>query len=151
MEKWNAFWTAFGAIGTTLGAFATAAAVLISLKPYKKKFTTMFGIEAHGDGDTLYYLSVYNTGSSIYCENISLIYKRKIIVDCINYDMPLIIKSENEYKYEFDEQEIDAIKYHVREKDIKVLDVYVYDISGKAYRSKIDISWFNQIVKIKEG
>lgn len=43
---WNLFWTAFGAIGTTIGSFATAAAVVVALWQtkfaYKKKVRITF-------------------------------------------------------------------------------------------------------------
>lgn len=43
---WNLFWTAFGAIGGTVGAIATAAAVIVALwqtkYSYKKKLKISF-------------------------------------------------------------------------------------------------------------
>ena len=34
--NWNLFWSAFGAIGSTLGSFVTAIALIIAIKQYKQ-------------------------------------------------------------------------------------------------------------------
>lgn len=33
---WNLFWSAFGAIGSTLGSFITAIALIVAIKQYKQ-------------------------------------------------------------------------------------------------------------------
>ena len=50
------FWTAFGAIGTTVDSIATAIAVWVSLKPYKRKIQFIFGMEGSGDEGNRYYM-----------------------------------------------------------------------------------------------
>lgn len=54
---WNLFWTAFGAIGGTVGALATAAAVIVALWQtkynFKKKVKVRFTDNAMAINDTL--------------------------------------------------------------------------------------------------
>ena len=42
---WNLFWTAFGAIGTTLGSLITALAVVIAVKQYKQPLNKIVKVE----------------------------------------------------------------------------------------------------------
>ena len=68
---WNMFWTAFGAIGTTIGSFITAIAVVIAVRQYKQplikkmkiKFTTGFVVMNDNSlGETLHCIAVSNSG-----------------------------------------------------------------------------------------
>lgn len=42
---WNLFWTAFGAIGTTLGSLITAGAVVIAVKQYRQPLNKIVKVE----------------------------------------------------------------------------------------------------------
>lgn len=42
---WNIFWSAFGAIGTTIGSLITAAAVVIAVKQYKQPLKKVIKVE----------------------------------------------------------------------------------------------------------
>ena len=44
---WNLFWTAFGAIGTTLGSMITAIAVVIAVRQYRQPIEKKVLIEVH--------------------------------------------------------------------------------------------------------
>lgn len=64
--NWNLFWTAFGAIGTTLGAIATALAVIVALwqtkfnqkKKIKLYFTDKFQLYNQNTGASVKYIGV---------------------------------------------------------------------------------------------
>lgn len=45
LENWNLFWNAFGAIGTTIGSFITACAVIVAVKQYKQPFVKEIKID----------------------------------------------------------------------------------------------------------
>lgn len=70
---WNLFWTAFGAIGATLGATATTAAVIVALwqtkysqkKKLSFEFTDNFQLYNPNTGASLKFvgLSVTNVGN----------------------------------------------------------------------------------------
>ena len=42
---WNIFWSAFGAIGTTIGSLITAGAVVIAVKQYKQPLKKVIKVE----------------------------------------------------------------------------------------------------------
>lgn len=44
-ENWNLFWNAFGAIGTTIGSFITACAVIVAVKQYRQPFVKKIKID----------------------------------------------------------------------------------------------------------
>ena len=67
---WNVFWSAFGAIGTTIGSLITAGAVVIAVKQYKQPITKMIKVEfnssiamdINNNPKELYTLAVKNRG-----------------------------------------------------------------------------------------
>ena len=68
---WNIFWSAFGAIGTTIGSLITASAVVIAVKQYKQplkkvikvEFTSAVSIdEISGRSLCFYCVSIKNKG-----------------------------------------------------------------------------------------
>ena len=68
---WSVFWTAFGAIGTTIGSLITAIAVVVAVKQYREPlvkrlkigFTFAFPVYSGNHlGVDLFCISVSNTG-----------------------------------------------------------------------------------------
>ena len=67
---WNVFWTAFGAIGTTIGSLITAVAVVVAIVQYKQPlikkvkmtFSTAVPVFDSGLGDSFYCITISNTG-----------------------------------------------------------------------------------------
>lgn len=92
---WNLFWTAFGAIGTTLGSLITALAVVVAVRQYRQplikrlkiEFTSAFTV---GHSIALYYIRVANTG--IRPINISNIYlnvgKKNLVLNHAQFTLP---------------------------------------------------------------
>lgn len=66
---WNLFWNAFGAIGTTIGSFITAGAVIIAVMQYRQPFVKKIKIDFsvvmadfYGEPNTYYKISFMNCG-----------------------------------------------------------------------------------------
>ena len=67
---WNVFWSAFGAIGTTIGSLITAGAVVVAVKQYKQPITKLikvgfnssFVMDMNKNPMELYTLSIKNRG-----------------------------------------------------------------------------------------
>jgi len=149
--NWDLFWSAFGAIGTTAGAFLAAASIIIALKPYRKRLTVKFGMKGYADEKSPEFsVECYNIGESVYLETIGIYYKKKIIVDCPLWE-PQLLETNSVYCYIMDDREIDALNHHIEKSDIKVFDIYVYDVQGKRYQSKMDVEWYNHIVAARNG
>lgn len=144
---WNLFWSAFGAIGTTARAFLAAVSVIVALKPYKKRLTVKLGMKGYaGESSPEYSVECYSTGESVYLDTIGIYYKGKIIVDCPLVE-PKLLEKNTVYSYIFDEQEIDALDYHIEQSRIKTFDIDVFDVQGKRYRSKMDVEWYQSLVQ----
>lgn len=76
---WNLFWSAFVAIGTTLGSLTTAIAVVVAVVQYKQPLTKRINIETNTSvlvsggnvSENYLYVSLANTGvRTIYISNI---------------------------------------------------------------------------------
>ena len=67
---WGIFWSAFGAIGTTIGSLITAIAVVIAVVQYKQPLikkikmtlSTAFPVLDYGLGKSFYCITISNTG-----------------------------------------------------------------------------------------
>lgn len=67
---WNIFWSAFGAIGTTIGSLITAIAVVVAVKQYKQpitklikvEFNSSIAVDINNKTHMMYTLSVKNKG-----------------------------------------------------------------------------------------
>lgn len=93
--NWNLFWTAFGAIGTTLGSLITAFAVVVAVRQYRQplvkrlkiEFTSAFTV---GHNTEFYCIGVANTG--IRSVNISNIYlnvgKKNLVLNHAQFSSP---------------------------------------------------------------
>ncbi|MCI9403654.1 MAG: hypothetical protein HFF04_08290 [Oscillospiraceae bacterium] len=98
-SDWNLFWTAFGAIGTTLGSFITAIAVVVAVRQYQEplvkrlKIGFSFAFPVYSDnhlGADLFCISVANTG--VRPINVSNIYlnvgKKNLILNDAQFVVP---------------------------------------------------------------
>lgn len=96
---WNVFWTAFGAIGTTLGSLITALAVVVAVKQYREPlvkrlkigFSLAFPVYPDNHlGIDLFCISVSNTG--VRPINVSNIYlnvgKKNLILNDAQFFAP---------------------------------------------------------------
>lgn len=94
---WNLFWTAFGAIGTTLGSLITAIAVVIAVRQYKQplvkklkiRFNSAFPVGLGIETD-LFCIGVSNAG--IRSVNISNIYlnvgEKDLVINSAQFNIP---------------------------------------------------------------
>ena len=77
---WNIFWSAFGAIGTTLGSLITAGAVVVAVKQYKQPLNKIIKVDVSsavssflGRGIAFYCVSIKNKGlRQVYINSINL-------------------------------------------------------------------------------
>ena len=68
--NWEIFWSAFGAIGTTIGSLITAGAVVVAVKQYKQPITKLIKVgfnssismDINNNPKELYTLSIKNRG-----------------------------------------------------------------------------------------
>lgn len=90
---WNLFWSAFVAIGTTIGSLTTAIAVVVAVIQYKQplskrikvNFNAAFPVYGNELGENYLHISVANIGiRTIYISNIYLcVNKKKIVVNVV--------------------------------------------------------------------
>lgn len=94
-SDWSLFWTAFGAIGTTLGSLITASAVVVAVRQYKQPLVKRLKIEftsafAVGQSIDFYCIGVSNTG--VRPVNISNIYlnvgKKNLVINHAQFSVP---------------------------------------------------------------
>ncbi len=94
---WNLFWSAFVAIGTTVGSLTTAIAVVVAVIQYKQPLTkrvkvdlnTAIPVYENKAGEFYLCISVANTGvRTIYISNIYLCAgKKKIVINNLMQDL----------------------------------------------------------------
>lgn len=146
---WSVFWTAFGAIGTTLGAFSTAAAVWVSLRSYKRAISVDFSMRGYGDKNE-HFLVCHNLGRDVLVSYISLLCNGKIATDCIDTHSPVLIRQNERYEYIFSDQEFDAICYHLKKSNANALQAVVYFQGKGSLKQTIDLGWFAPIIRAAE-
>lgn len=101
---WNLFWTAFGAIGTTLGSLITAIAVVVAVRQYKEplvkrikiSFTSAFPVGLGVETD-LFCIGVSNTGiRPVNISNIVLsVGAKNLIINRAQFDIPGLLQPLN--------------------------------------------------------
>lgn len=151
---WNIFWSAFGAIGTTIGSLITAGAVVIAVKQYKQplkkivqiKMTSALSTDVKsGKPLNFYMISVSNRGirsvqiNSIYIRG----YKNNIWINNMQYksnlqiNLPVKIESEGNINFFV---EVDVFEKEIRKAvDNKILKrnsklvIFVSDSLGDDY------------------
>lgn len=161
--NWSLFWTAFGAIGATLGAFATATAVIVSLwqvrhqesKKLRLRFSDsmkMFSVDPNIPEETLICLSITNVGNrKLIVQNWGFFFHKKNCHGLLGINQSQLTQGINpSLPYELEiEHKIDLYlehKYFIRnlkecvaEKDLnprRKLIFFVSDSAGKIYRLK---------------
>lgn len=145
MTNWNTFWTAFGAIGTTLGAFATAVAVWVSLRPYKRAISVDFSMRGYDDGNE-HFLVCHNLGQDVLISYISLLCDGSIAADCIDANSPVLIRQNEKYEYILSDQELDAICFHLKKANATTLQAVIYFQDHGYLKKTIDLGWFVPIM-----
>lgn len=93
----NIFWSAFGAIGTTIGSFITAIAVVVAVVQYKQPlikkvkitYSTAFPVFDFGSGESFYCITISNTGiRSVIITNIYLnVGKKNLVINKLMTDL----------------------------------------------------------------
>ena len=157
---WNIFWSAFGAIGTTLGSMVTAIAVIIAVKQYKQplkkiiqvKMSCAFSSDMYsGKPLDFYCISIKNRGirpveinsicirgnkKNLWINNMEFISNARI-------GLPIKIDAEQNKDYLF---EVNNFKNGIREAvEKKILSkrnkliIFVTDSLGDEYVCKTNI------------
>lgn len=160
---WNIFWSAFGAIGTTIGSLITAGAVVVAVKQYKQPitkivkvgFNSSMAMDINNKPLELYTLSVKNRGirlvtiNSIYVKgskhNLFMNLMQSKFVEYKNF--PTEVQPEECVNYYFEAKKFrDELKKMVQNKYLKKnqnLIVFVQDALGDEY-------YCNTKVKVKK-
>lgn len=162
-EQWILFWTAFGAIGTTIGSMITAIAVAIAVKQYRQPLTKyievshgiQFPIYDYGLGPAGIYISIKNKG--IRTINVSSVYlkgKSKLYLNNIQYpglssvSFPTELRPEDNINFSMElvkfEHEIEKMVAQGVIKRNCNLRIVISDTLGKEYFDK-------KKVKIRRG
>lgn len=150
------FWTAFGAIGTTIGSLITAVVVVIALiqyrQPYLKKirisYSTAFPIMQNGTIGEDDLICIQGSNIGVRNLNISNVYlqiggKNLVINDLQWFDVetvnfPLVLKPEDHFEMRILRSRlVDGLKYGIVQKRIsenEKIIVLVTDNSGSEYR-----------------
>lgn len=79
IDEWNVFWTAFGAIGTTIGSLITAITVVIAVKQYKQPLNKIIKVEFSSAVS-----SFLGNPLEFYCINIKNRGIRQVQIDSVN-------------------------------------------------------------------
>lgn len=150
---WNIFWSAFGAIGTTLGSLITAGAVAVAVKQYKQPITKLIKVgfnssiamDINNRPVELYTLSVKNRGVRLvvinsvnlkgYKHNLFMNLMQSKLFDYKNF--PSEVQPEECVDYYFEANKFrDELKKMVQDGYLKKsqnLIVFVQDSLGDEY------------------
>ena len=163
---WNVFWSAFGAIGTTIGSLITAIAVVVAVKQYRQpitklikvEFNSSIAIDINNKTHALYTLSVKNKGvrnviiSSLYVkgDNKNLFINNMQMKMAEFKILPLEVEPEHCVEFYFDVSEFKTeiakmIKLKHIKKNQKFI-VFVTDALGDSYFCKTNIK-VGQLIK----
>lgn len=156
--NWNLFWSAFSAIGTTVGALITAITVIIAYKQYRlnlfSKLKIKFMIEYIGstNGITQEYLTFefINQGAiDIVVEGIyiqgnrkyySITYLTKLIPNCKEEQLPITITNKRLVSARIPLAEFKYFVKNIMGIDlgyVKKIHFLIIDAKGKRYKKKI--------------
>lgn len=155
---WNIFWTAFGAIGTTIGSLITATAVIVALLQYRQPLLKKIELEFtgaladFGNGTKHYYtVTIKNRGirtctiSSLWIKgkdnNMYMNLAQIKGIGCVEFPFTL---EQEETKPIFFEREamISQLKAHYNKDWIPVdkkLIIYAVDSTGDKHKTKTNI------------
>lgn len=156
---WNLFWTAFGAIGTTIGSLVTAGAVVVALMQYRQplkkilkvEFSSAIGNNEDNESVLLYNISIKNkgirpvqlnslfisgNGKNLWINNAQWDYS-------IKKELPMKIEPEESIEFWFDMDNFNReLKKAVDKKVLlkhKKLMIFVTDSLGEKYFCKTNI------------
>lgn len=166
---WNTFWSAFGAIGTTIGSLTTAIAVIIAVKQYKQplkkiikvEFKSAMTIDTISDKPLSFYcVIIKNKGiRQVQINSINIQGNKKILwLNNAQYNsfakinLPVKIEPEESRDFYFEINNFkNSIKKAVEDNILKgnqKLVVYVTDSLGDDYFCKTKIKIKNMIKNI---
>lgn len=163
---WNLFWSAFGAIGTTVGSLTTAIAVLVAVKQYKQPLEKKIKV-THGMSFPIYnsdpgaaqvHIEVKNLGirevsiSSFFLSNGKMnFYLNRIQSDIQKLNLPCVLKPEESISFFIDYEKFKLeIKRLASEKYIKnkeKLKVCVQDSLGQMHFDEKNLKYNNGKIK----
>ena len=154
---WNLFWSAFGAIGTTLGSLITACAVVIAVKQYRQplkkiievSITSAIGLDDVGNTKTFHNISVKNKGIrtvKINSINLQGLGTKKLWINNAQYEsnakveLPVTVEPEECKDFLFEVENFTrGIRQAIKDNMIKEnqrLIVFVTDSLGENYYCK---------------
>lgn len=153
---WNLFWSAFGAIGSTLGSFITAIALIVAIKQYKQPLKKRIDVDVYKVCNCinekelveLYCISVKNRGvRPITIQSICVEFdKMSVIVDNWQYErtenvrLPYQLEPEKFKDFYYEVAEFRSILYQIT--DGKIPDksskfkILVQDSLGEKHTCK---------------
>lgn len=160
---WMLFWSAFGAIGGTLGAIATVAAVSVALwqtkyserKKLRLKFSdsiVMADIAPSNHEEMLVSLSIVNIGNrNVIIQNWGFVYHKKkshaliglnpsYLMQIISPRLPYELTIENKVDLYIEKHFfVESLKEGIKKKELKErkkLILFAIDSTGKEYKVK---------------
>lgn len=155
---WNIFWSAFGAIGTTLGSLLTAGAVIIAVKQYRQPLKKAIKVEFSSaflvlSDEPLHLVCIAVKNKGIRALQIDSIYvrgnKKKAWMNSAQYDsvakveFPAKIEPEECIKFLFEEEKFrNILRKAVNDKVLRKkqrLVIFVTDSLGENYYCKTQI------------
>lgn len=157
---WNLFWSAFGAIGSTLGSLITAGAVIIAVKQYRQplkkivkvKFTSAVSWDEFGNPLDFYCISINNMGVRVVQINSLCVQgiKKNLWINNAQFNsnakiiLPVKIEPEENKDFLF---EVDNFRHAIKQAvDDSILRrkqrlvIFVTDSLGDNYFCKTNIS-----------
>ncbi len=164
---WNVFWSAFGAIGTTIGSLITAGAVIVAVKQYKQplkkvikvEFTSAVSLdEISGRLLCFYCVSIKNKGiRALQIDSISIKgNKKKLWINNAQFNsnakvnLPIKIEPEENKDFLFEIENFkNALRKAVSDKVLRKnqrLIIFATDSLGDNYYCKTK-AFIRQIVK----
>lgn len=159
--NWDTFWSAFGAIGTSLGSLITAIAVVVAVVQYRQPLikriritlSTAIPISDFGPGEMFYCITVSNTGvRSITVTNVYLgTRKKKLMINNLMRDLDPNHRG-SEFPQELPPEGCFSVYLHYGE----IAEAFHDSLSKKAIRARqrlnisvTDTTGGNHIVKTK--
>lgn len=164
---WNIFWSAFGAIGTTIGSLTTAFAVVVAVKQYKQPIEKRISV-THGMsfpimvddtlGDTQVHIEVKNLGirditiSAFYLKNKKKKYwLNRTQSDVNQIDFPYVLKPEEGVSFYINYKtfvlEMKKLAYNKNIRNYENFKVCVQDTLGVMHYDKKIIKYRNGKIK----
>lgn len=130
----NTTWTAIGAIGQVLGAIATFCAVIVALRPYRKKVVVRLRSVFASIGKEKTALSIYvcvkNDGAKpITVQKIGIKEKYETII----IEGEFLIEDEDQASFKITQEQLHDSFYNGQK---GYFSVFVYDSKGNYYFSK---------------